>query len=190
VAAAIRQSRPRCRLDHSPCSAIDRYRRHCAKVLVWDASTYRPEFDARAWPTAPDRVEDPIGNPGGEGVAPLRSTTPNSQWHPMLMAAGYHNHRAFVVYSSKVQQCRRHPAMFSELRTHSARLNDAQRGACREFASKGLGGSSPLGSTPSQRWLVSSQGSGRAWSARGLRVGLRCVEPFTVSRWRWPWRPH
>jgi hypothetical protein len=41
------------------------------------------------------------------------------------------------VYSSKVQQCRRHPAMFSELRTHSARLNDAQRGACREFASKG-----------------------------------------------------
>jgi hypothetical protein len=53
------------------------------------------------------------------------------------MAAGYHNHRAFVVYSSKVQQCRRHPAMFSELRTHSARLNDAQRGACREFASKG-----------------------------------------------------
>ena len=44
-----------------------------------------------------------------------------------------------IMYSSKVQQRRRNPPMFSELRTHSSRLNEAQRGACRHFASKGLG---------------------------------------------------
>ena len=49
-----------------------------------------------------------------------------------------------IMYSSKVQQRRRNPPMFSELRTHSSRLNEAQRGACRDFASKGLGVRVPL----------------------------------------------
>jgi hypothetical protein len=47
-------------------------------------------------------------------------------------------------YSSKVLQRRRRPAAFSEVRTHSAHLNDAQRGAGRNFASKGLGVRVPL----------------------------------------------
>jgi hypothetical protein len=47
-------------------------------------------------------------------------------------------------YSSKVQQRDRHSAMFNELWAHSSRLNEAQRGACRDFASKGLGVRVPL----------------------------------------------
>ncbi len=47
-------------------------------------------------------------------------------------------------YSSKVQQRRRHSAMFSEVRTCLLSLNDAQRDRCRHFASKGLGVRVPL----------------------------------------------
>jgi hypothetical protein len=47
-------------------------------------------------------------------------------------------------YSSKVQQRRRHSAMFSEVRTCLLSLNDAQRDPCRHFASKGLGVRVPL----------------------------------------------
>jgi hypothetical protein len=47
-------------------------------------------------------------------------------------------------YSSKVQQCPRHSVRSNGVRTHSSRLNEAQRGVCRDFASKGLGVRVPL----------------------------------------------
>jgi hypothetical protein len=47
-------------------------------------------------------------------------------------------------YSSKVQQRRRYSALSSGVHPHSARLNDAERGPCRHFASKGLGVRVPL----------------------------------------------
>ena len=47
----------------------------------------------------------------------------------------YHD-RDPAEYSSKVQQRRRHSAIFSEVRTCLLSLNDAQRDPCRHFASK------------------------------------------------------
>lgn len=80
-------------------------------------------------------------------------------------------------YSSKVQQCPRCSALYSG---GSPTLSAPERGLARSTPSlckQGVRGSSPLGSTPSWRWLVSSLGKGRVWSARGLRAGLD-LKPF------------
>jgi len=73
--------------------------------------------------------------------------------------------------SSKLQQQARDLALLNAPNRGLARHEWRSTRLAPPLCKQGVTGSSPVGSTPSWRCLVSSHGSGRAWSARGLRAG-------------------